>query len=164
MKHWQYLKYMIRHKWYVTVECFKMGLYWRGLVHDLSKFLPSEWKPYLDYFYGDYGVKNNCPAKWLDKKCCEVKQKYDEAWLFHQHRNRHHWQYWLLRLDEGGERALDIPDHYLKEMAADWIGASKAIRGKDAKAWDWYEHVQDKTILSPETKRKFELLLRGECY
>ncbi|MBZ0293912.1 MAG: DUF5662 family protein [Anaerolineae bacterium] len=42
-KHWQYLKYVFRHKWYVFWSCVEYGLFWRGLVHDLSKFTPEEW-------------------------------------------------------------------------------------------------------------------------
>jgi hypothetical protein len=37
----KYLNYLLRHKWYVGIECFKKGLIWRGLVHDLSKFLQA---------------------------------------------------------------------------------------------------------------------------
>jgi len=68
-----YLKYIIRHKWYVGIECFKMGVYWRGITHDLSKFLPSEFIPYAKYFYGDYGINNKCPAKWLSRTVMKVK-------------------------------------------------------------------------------------------
>lgn len=163
-KHWCYLKYIIKHKWYVMQECFTMRLYWRGLVHDLSKFLPSEWFPYAEYFYGEYS-----DIYYLDSKSRKdspeykkIKIDFDEAWLKHQHRNPHHWQYWILKLDEGGERYLDIPEQYLKEMAADWIGAGKAINGKNANVLDWYEKVKGKTLLSDYTRRWFEALLKGK--
>ena len=52
--YYKYLQYVIKHKYYVMIECFKVGLYWRGLVHDMSKFRPSEFIPYARYFYGDY--------------------------------------------------------------------------------------------------------------
>ena len=39
----RYLWYVIRHKWFVGVECVKRGLWWRGLVHDLSKFVKEGW-------------------------------------------------------------------------------------------------------------------------
>ena len=32
--------------WYVFVECAKRGILWRGLIHDWSKILPSEFVPY----------------------------------------------------------------------------------------------------------------------
>lgn len=55
MKHLKYLSYILRHKWYVFVECCKRGIYWRGFMHDMSKFLPSQWFPYVNYFYGKKG-------------------------------------------------------------------------------------------------------------
>jgi len=56
MKYLKYLKYILKHKWYVMIECFKNGLIWRGLMHDLSKFLPSEFIPYANFFYGNNNV------------------------------------------------------------------------------------------------------------
>ena len=86
-KHFKYLSYVLRHKWYVLIECCRLGIPWRGLVHDISKFLPSEWYPYVEKFYG----KNPSSTS--------VKCKFDKAWLRHQHCNPHHWQYWLLQCD-----------------------------------------------------------------
>ena len=33
---------IFKHKYFVCKYCFKTGLYWRGIVHDLSKFHPKE--------------------------------------------------------------------------------------------------------------------------
>lgn len=30
------------HKYWVRYYCFKAGLYWQGIIHDLSKFSPVE--------------------------------------------------------------------------------------------------------------------------
>lgn len=103
--HLFYLSYVLRHKWWVLVAGIRLGppsgwpmlrhLRWwlQLLVHDLSKFRPSEWAPYVDYFYGP--PVEGCP------KCKEERQAaFDVAWLHHQHRNLHHWQRWLLRLDK----------------------------------------------------------------
>jgi len=51
-REFKYAWYIIRHKWFVFLECGKRGLVWRGITHDLSKLRPSEWAPYADYFYG----------------------------------------------------------------------------------------------------------------
>ena len=51
MKHLKYLCYVLRHKWYVFIECCKLGIPVRGLVHDLSKFRPSEWFPYANFIH-----------------------------------------------------------------------------------------------------------------
>jgi hypothetical protein len=49
-----------------------------------------------------------------------VKRKFDSAWNIHQKRNKHHWQYWVLIMDNGSIEALDIPEKYIKEMLCDW--------------------------------------------
>lgn len=51
--HWLYLKYVIRHKYFVFVAGRALGVSrWRLIKHDWSKFLPSEWFAYVNYFYG----------------------------------------------------------------------------------------------------------------
>ena len=104
--HLLYLKYVIRHKWFVFLACLEYGLIWRGIKHDWTKFLPSEWFPYVHYFYGP---KVAHPTKQLFKDDGlvpwmitppEVQERFDIAWLHHQKRNSHHWQYWLLSPDQ----------------------------------------------------------------
>ncbi len=58
MKYLQYFWYVVRHKWYVFLACRAEGLYWRGLIHDWSKFRPSEFFPYTEHFYGEWPKKN----------------------------------------------------------------------------------------------------------
>jgi hypothetical protein len=50
----KYLWSMMRHKWFVFIEACKLGIPWLGLIHDLSKFAPSEFIPYARYFYGNH--------------------------------------------------------------------------------------------------------------
>lgn len=38
----QHFILIIFHKYYVGIECFKMGLFWQGIIHDLSKFSKVE--------------------------------------------------------------------------------------------------------------------------
>lgn len=53
MPHLRYLWYVLRHKWYVfqAGRVLKVPV-WQLLMHDLSKFTPAEWFPYVAYFYG----------------------------------------------------------------------------------------------------------------
>jgi hypothetical protein len=160
----QYLKFIIKHKYFVTRECFKMGLYWRGLVHDLSKFLPKEWIAYRNYFYGTYkpyeqfssGLKYEFDCFKISKEY--IEQQLDYAWLNHQHKNKHHWQYWVLRQDSGVTIALEMPDVYIKEMVCDWIGAGLAITGK-REFKQWYADNKNKMKLHKNTRDKVESLL-----
>ena len=137
----KYIWYVIRHKWYVFIECCKLGIPILGILHDLSKFLPSEFVPYAKYFYGDYPSRQDLhgDSKYIypDRLTKEgIKLSFDYAWLHHQKCNKHHWQYWILKEDEGESLCMDMPLKYRKEMLADWIGAGKAITGKnDVKNW-----------------------------
>ena len=162
MKYFKYLKYVLRHKYFVMVECFKVGLYWRGIMHDISKFYPSEFIPYARYFYGEYQTSeeifNNLPDGGFPLSKEVVKRQFDFAWLKHQKRNPHHWQWWLLQNDTDGFVALDMSDVYIKEMICDWIGAGKAITGK-REYKEWYEKNKDKMIFSAGTKAKVEFFV-----
>ena len=42
MKAWKHFKTITKHKFLVMRQCFKVGLYWQGLTHDLSKYSPTE--------------------------------------------------------------------------------------------------------------------------
>jgi len=106
--YWKYLKYVLKHKWYVFIECCKMGIPLRGLLHDLSKLLPSEFIPYARYFYGTWmeesewhGDKRNY-VPW-ERTEMGISEAFDLAWLKHQKRNKHHWQYWLLVMDSSNK-------------------------------------------------------------
>jgi hypothetical protein len=146
MKHLLYLKYLIRHKWFVMLACFRYGLYWRGIKHDWSKFLPCEWFPYAQSFYG--------PQPRTD----ETKVRFDRAWLHHQHFNPHHWQHWVLREDSGATKILEMHWDDMLEMLADWEGAGRAITGnKDTRTW--YLNNQDKILLHPYTKEAVRMEL-----
>lgn len=165
-KHFRYLRYILRHKWFVLVECWTRGLYWRGLVHDLSKFLPSEWFPYAEYFYGkrretefwDLQAKYGCAeaAPWGES----VEDHFAMARLLHQRRNKHHWQYWLLHKDSSSMFPLPMPQVYLVEMLCDWIGAGKAQGKPDTRAW--YLTNRDRIILREESRRWIERELEIE--
>lgn len=138
-KHLSYAWYVLRHKWYVGVECFRVGLYWRGLIHDWSKLLPSEWTPYVDCFYGEKGES----------------PEFEKAWLQHQRRADHHWQWWLLLNDDnaGKAKALPMSEDARLEMICDWCGASKAQgHGGWPEVQKWYERKKEKIFLAHETE------------
>ena len=48
MKVWQHFKTITRHKWLVLCGCFRVGLYWQGITHDLSKYTPTEFADRLN--------------------------------------------------------------------------------------------------------------------
>ena len=104
--YWRYLLYILKHKWYVFVECKKEGLTVQGIFHDNSKFRPSEFFAYAEKFFsGDYAYKY-----------FEVEGNFEIAWLHHEHRNGHHWGYWV----NSKGRPLQMPRRYIVEMICDW--------------------------------------------
>jgi hypothetical protein len=97
------------------IECFKRGLYWQGITHDLSKYSIAEFLPSAKYFQGDRSA--------IDAE--KEENEYSLAWLNHKAKNKHHWQYWVDFVD-GFVISVPIPDKYVEEMFCDLIGASKA--------------------------------------
>lgn len=157
--HWKYLLYILRHKWFVFVWCCRYGIPLAGIVHDLSKFHPSEWFPYVRYFYGGpwpeanppgikYAIGDMYTQPWVD-------EQFDVAWNLHQKRNPHHWQFWVLHKDSGEVVPLDMPLRYCLEMLADWRGAGMAINGKDDTA-SWYLKNRETMLLHPRVRHWIE--------
>jgi hypothetical protein len=152
----KYLLYVIRHKWFVTQECFKRGLYWQGIVHDLSKFRLSEFIPYARHFKGKIQTGRDNTGYY--KPTDTGDPAFDAAWFLHQKRNPHHWQYWIMPLDQIGYKVLPIPKKYLIEMVCDWYGAGKAQGTPDVTVW--YAKNQDKLQLHPISRADVEYLLK----
>lgn len=147
----KYLRYLFRHKWFVFLGCLKYGLVWRGMAHDLSKFLPSELFPYMEYFYGKGDRKQEIHQPGEDPR-------FDLAWIRHHHRNPHHWQYWVVKDGESGAKCLPMPDKYRKEMLADWRGVKRALGVKniDENAREWYLKYRSTILLHDDTRKWIE--------
>ena len=161
-----YLKYVLRHKWYVAHECFREGIYWRAFVHDMSKFLPSEFIPYAKHFYNSDGSLTVIRNETGYYKLTDTGDaKFDFAWLLHQKRNRHHWQWWMLPEDDGGIKVLEIDKNDVKEMICDWVGAGKAqgyVSPRDDRYFEtraWYIKNKDKMVLGTDTRRYIENII-----
>lgn len=139
-RHWAYFKYVMRHKWFVLLASRKIGCsLWLAIIHDISKFRPSEWFPYARTFYAKDGSKQYVESP-----------EFAIAWNHHQKQNKHHYQYWYITWDRGESEALTMPQKYVLEMVADWMGAGRAITGK-WEAKEWYLKNRDKIKLSVTT-------------
>jgi hypothetical protein len=144
--HWLYLRYVVRHKIAVLRSGLALGTphdtnavawFWRLLVHDLSKFRPCEWRPYVAQFYGPspaelVPLRDGVSIEQIERERREAsdarKRAFDRAWLEHIHRNPHHWQYHVLREDSGKTKVLLMSISETDEMVADWLGAGpKAV-------------------------------------
>ena len=48
----EHLRTVNRHRHLVRKYCFRLGLYWQGLTHDLSKYSPTEFWRSAKYYQG----------------------------------------------------------------------------------------------------------------
>lgn len=142
---WRNLLYILEHKINVLIECWKEGLYIQGITHDLSKFNPKEFLPYTKKFF-------------LDRKIDSIDEmKWKFAWLHHQHKNKHHWEYWVV--DPNQKLALPMPRKYLLEMVCDWRSFSRRW-GRKVKRSNL--KLTEKMILHPETRDALEMIIKNE--
>ena len=151
--HLKYLKILLAHKWLVFKAAVKLGIIWRGIVHDLSKLLPSEWLPRIEVLRQyDSGKAIFDVALEFDPDKFDDEMKY--CWLLHYRRNKHHWQWWVTILDSGRLKVFPMEDKYRKEMLADWIAVSERPDRQDIVPW--YEQNKNNMVLNPETREWLE--------
>lgn len=157
MKAWQHLRTINHHKILVMKHCFRVGLYKQGLLHDLSKYSPTEFLVGCRYYQGDRSPNN------AEREATG----YSKAWLHHKGRNKHHYEYWIdysVNPEEGivGQK---MPTKYVIEMFMDRVAASKTYRGdqyKDCHPLEYYEQGAAKLgkMIHPETAALLHKLLK----
>ena len=164
--HLRYARYLLGHKWFVFLECIKRGLFWRGVVHDTSKFLPSEWFPYARFFYGKDSTQGSRESRYQSIK--GAQGYFQRAWQKHLMRNSHHWQNWVNIQDVGIQVVMEMPRQLAIEMVCDWIGAGRA-QGYYSKKHPlhevkkWYKKNMSKIILHPNTRAYIEEEVLGDA-
>ena len=159
----KYLRSLLLHKWFVFLAGLKTGVpVWRLVIHDWSKFSPTEFIRYSKWLFGD--VKD--------------KKMWATAWHHHQRHNPHHPEFWILAwhgnpkfYDGVGHSlanfvtALPMPETYVREMVADWMGASRAYTG----AWNMSKWLSNngpniEKNMHPETVRLVHSVLIEQGY
>lgn len=145
------------HKLLVMQKCFRVGLYRQGLLHDLSKYSPTEFRVGMAYYQGNRSPNN------AEREDIGVSL----SWLHHKGRNKHHYEYWVDYDPRRGERILagaPMPRRYVAEMVMDRISASQVYNGSayhDGMPLEYYEKNQDKLwFVHEDTKRDLAYILR----
>jgi len=110
---------ILKHKWYVFKLCCRAGIPFRGIIHDLSKFSPTEFWESVKYYSG-----KRSPIYF-----CKKENGYSKAWLHHKGRNKHHYEYWFD--SKAPEPTPIIPYKYAIEMVCDTFAAGMAYQGKN---------------------------------
>ena len=132
-----------RHKWVVFKLCCKVGQPWRGLVHDLSKYSPTEFWEGVKYFNGKHSPITDA----------KKDKGYSQAWLHHKGRNKHHTDYWVDL--SAPDKTPIIPYQYVAEMLCDKLAAGMVYKGKDwTKEYelDYWLNERDKTHVNDQVE------------
>ena len=152
MKFLNHLRTVIRHRREVRKLCFKCGLYWQGIIHDLSKFSPTEFINGVKFYTGK-------GSPHLGERDA---YGYSKAWLHHKGRNKHHAEYWQDIRPNGKTEPITMPMNYLVEMICDRIAASKIYLKEaytDAAPLRYYESHKDENQFNNETRELLEFIL-----
>lgn len=127
MIYWKYLRSLLSHKWHVLKAGLTIGNIplWRLIIHDWSKFTPTE-------MFGYAGSSGGIVSK----------ERWARSWLHHLHHNPHHPEHWVLswrgnpKFYNGvGESiaefvtVLPMPEVYIRELVADMMATSKNKTG-----------------------------------
>ncbi len=135
--------------------CFQIGLYWQGIMHDMSKYSPAEFIIGMNYYQGDRSP-NNAEREEIG---------YSSAWLHHKGRNKHHYEYWIdysTKNIPGGMAPAPMPDRYIAEMLIDRVAACKVYRKEeytDQSPLEYYLAGKDPAPLHNKTRSMLEKYL-----
>lgn len=154
---WGHVRTITRHKLLVGKLCFDCGLYWQGIMHDFSKYSPTEFWRGARYFVGTRSPNAN-----------ERSQTgMSRAWLHHKGRNRHHFEHWI---DVPTNKAsamtgMPMPTRYVVEMVCDRIAACRVYQGSrytpgSALAYFQLETSLPGLLMHPATRALLELMLQ----
>ena len=165
MKIWGHFCTITRHKILVMRHCFRVGLYKQGMLHDLSKYSPSEFWIGCKYYQGTRSPNN---AEREETGC-------STAWLHHKGRNKHHYEYWTdvdIHHRENGIVGVKMPAKYVAEMVMDRIAASKVYKKEnytDSAPLEYYERTKKYITIHPATRAELYKILKvlsvkGEAY
>lgn len=140
----KHFKLITHHKWVVFKLCCKVGEPWRGLLHDMSKYSPTEFGESMKYYVGTHS-----PITEAKKE-----RGYSEAWLHHKGRNKHHLEYWVD--DYAPKKTPIMPYSYAAEMICDKLAAGIVYEGKNwTKEFElsyWKTREKEKVKMNPKIR------------
>ena len=152
-KFFGHLKTITHHRHLVIKHCFRSGIGFQGLFHDLSKYSPSEFFPGVKYYTG---FKSPNEAQ-------RINEGYSSAWMHHKGRNRHHYEYWSdVSLSSKKYEPVEMPCKYVAEMFCDRVAASKVYYKENytqSVPYEYFMRSADKAEMHPKTRAQIEDLL-----
>jgi hypothetical protein len=140
----KHLRQLLAHKWHVFLAGLRTGApLWRLIIHDWSKFTPAEFAPYARWYCDDR-------ARWSGIDKWAYERRYNRAWLHHVHHSPHHWNFHILPGYGGSQTVLDMSEPFVREMVADWMGASRTYTGS-YEMGEWLKQTLPSITVSPLT-------------
>ena len=130
--------------------------YYQGIMHDMSKYSPTEFLVGVKYYQGTASPNN---AERMEKGI-------SMSWLHHKGRNKHHFEYWIdysIDKDHPGLVGMKIPKKYMAEMFVDRVSAGKIYNGDefDQKSpLEYFEHGIGASIMCEASRDYLLNLLR----
>lgn len=153
-KFFGHLKTVINHKRLVMYHAVRIGIPFRGLMHDLSKFSPVEFFAGVKYFSDGKKSPNE-----LERNI----HGYSSAWMHHKGRNKHHFEYWTDYSPETKKFGpVKMPLNHVKEMFCDRVAASKIYQGEkylNTHPLDYFLLGKERRVIHQETSDLLEKLL-----
>ena len=143
---------VMKHRAKVRKLCFKFGLYWQGLTHDLSKYSHTE-------FFNGVKFYTGTKSPHVGER---IAYGYSKAWLHHKGRNKHHAEYWCDIRPNGKTEPIDMPREYFIEMICDRVAAAMIYLGDkytDSSPLEYYLSHKDENQFSENTRNKLEFAL-----
>lgn len=138
----KYLKHtwrVLEHKFWVGVYAHQLNVsWWRIIKHDISKFGLIEFRAYANNFF-----KANPSLR--------DKVRFERVWIHHYIVNDHHWEHWL-----SNGIPQEMPEPCVREMVADWLGASRVYGGQAVQSigtWSWWQSNKDRIKLHEHTQK-----------
>lgn len=149
----KHFRTITKHRHKVISNCFKAGIGFQGLFHDLSKYSPSE------FWAGAKHYKGNRSPNEGERDLLG----YSPAWLHHKGRNKHHFEYWNDYNPVARKvMPVEMPKKYIVEMFCDRVAASKIYQGKnytDDFPLQYFMRGKSSRFIHEKTSDKLEELL-----
>jgi hypothetical protein len=152
-KLWKHILTVCVHKKNVARYCFKFGICWRGIMHDMHKFSWTELYESAKYYTG------TCSPIPIAKEENGVSM----AWMHHKNHplGKHHYEYWQDNFDTGG-KSLIMPFVYNLEALCDYLGACKTYGNLNydmdvykSEQKFWKEIGRDRSVAMHEVNKMF---------
>lgn len=142
-----------KHRHVVIKHCFRAGILFQGLRHDLSKYSLTEFIPGSKFYAGSHSPNETERRKF----------GYSLAWIHHKGRNKHHFEYWtdynpVSKVVE----PVKMPFRYVAEMFCDRVAAGKIYNGDkytDGSPIEYFMKAKGRRVIHKETSDMIESLL-----